>query len=204
MKLFYSPTSPYVRKVMVVAKETGLVDKLTLETVAASPIAPVDALNAENPLGKVPCLVTDEGDAVFDSRYICEYLDSLHTGAKLIPTDGAERWRVQRIHAMCYGILDAGILCLYENRLRPEGMAFQPWVDAQMLKITRAVAALADDMAGAGDRVDMATIAAGITLGYLDFRFSNLDWRSKYPTLKDFYDAVSQRPAMQETVPADA
>jgi glutathione S-transferase len=203
MKLFYSPTSPYVRKVMVVAKETGQVDKLELETVAASPIAPVDALNAENPLGKVPCLVTDDGNAVFDSRYICEYLDCLHDGAKLIPTDGADRWRVQRIHAMCDGVLDAGILCLYEKRLRPEDMAFQPWIDAQMLKINRAVAALADDMAGAGGKVDMASIAAGITLGYLDFRFSDLGWRDKHPALKEFYDAFSQRPAMQETVPAD-
>ncbi len=203
MKLHYSPTSPYVRKVVVVAKETGLIDQITLDKVAASPIAPVDALNADNPLGKVPCLVTDDGQPIFDSRLICEFLDCQHDGPKLIPTDGSERWRVQRVHAMCDGILDAAILCLYENRLRPEEMMFQPWVDAQMGKMTRALAALAGEMDGAGDKLDMATIAAGVTLGYLDFRYGDLNWRSDHPALNDFYASVSQRPAMQETVPAD-
>ncbi len=203
MKLYHSPTSPYVRKVMVCAKETGVIDRIQLAPVTITPVNLDDGLNADNPLGKVPCLVSDDGMPIFDSRLICEYIDSQHDGPKLIPADGTARWRTQRIHALCDGILDAGILSLYELRLRPEEKKFDPWFDAQQLKIKRGVAALADDAGDFGDRIDMATIAAGVTLAYLDFRFTNIDWRADHPVLAEFYGPFSERASMQETVPKD-
>jgi glutathione S-transferase len=203
MRLYYSPTSPFVRKVMVLAQETGLVDQLELNQVTISPVNPDTELNADNPLGKVPCLITDEGMAIFDSRVICEYLDGLHDGPRMIPAAGPERWRTMRIHALCDGILEATILCLYERRLRSETMVFEGWIEAQMAKVHRAIAALADEMSNADDQVNMAAIAAACVLGYMDFRQADMNWREDYPAMAEWYGNFGERSSMQATVPLD-
>jgi glutathione S-transferase len=128
MRLHYSYASPYVRKVMAVAIETGQKEKLELTARKLTPVAPDADVNRDNPLGKVPCLVTDEGQALFDSRVICEYLDSLH-GGKMFPAAGPARWTALRRQGEGDGILDAGVLARYETILRPEARSRYPFED---------------------------------------------------------------------------
>ena len=140
MKLYFSPASPYVRKVTVVAHETGQFAGLELVTERSSPVNPNPEVAVANPLVKVPTLVPDAGPALFDSPVICEYLDSLHDGAKLFPAAGSARWLALRNQALADGILDAAILYRYEITLRPEALRWSDWLDGQMAKVNAAIA----------------------------------------------------------------
>ena len=169
MKLRHNPASPYVRKVMVVAHELGLAGKVELLSTAVSPVETNAALAAENPLMKIPALVTDDGEVLFDSPVICEYLDSLAGGGKIFPI-GKARWMALRQQALGDGILDALILCRYEIAARPEDKRFAGWTDGQMRKAHQGLAVLEQEDLSSRT---IGAITAGCTLGYLDFRFPN-------------------------------
>jgi glutathione S-transferase len=178
MILRHSPTSPYVRKVRMVALEAGLDSHLELVPTLAW--APDTDLPKDNPLGKVPCLVTDGGEAIYDSPVICEYLDSLHGGRKLVPAGGGERWRHLRLQALGDGILDAALLVRIENSMRPEDKRWPGWVDRQTAAVTRGIDALEQEAAQWGDEFLIGQIAVVAALDYLDFR-AILDWRAGRP-----------------------
>jgi glutathione S-transferase len=203
MKLRYSPTSPYVRKVTVLAMETGLDAKIERLTTASAPDKPNPELGRENPLNKVPCLLTDDGLVLFDSPVICEYLDAQHGGRKWFPAGNA-RWHALRQMALADGILDAALLRRYEI-LRPENERSNGWDKAQKLKIDQSLDALEKESAGfpdpVGDQLSIGHVSIGCALGYLDFRFAKEEWRKGRPKLGAWYDGLAKRPSMAQTVP---
>jgi glutathione S-transferase len=205
MKLRYSPTSPYVRKVMVVALETGLAERIERVPTMVAPTKPNDEVARENPLVKVPSLTTDDGMVLYDSPVICEYLDTLHSGAKLFPASGKARWLALRQQALGDGILDAAILGRYEI-LRPKEFQWPDWIDAQLRKVRGALAALEiETEAGElGGPLTIGQITIGCALGYLDFRYASEEWRAKHRRLAAWFDEFSKRKAIELTKPKDA
>ena len=199
MKLIMSPASPFVRKVRVVAIETGLQSEIEEVPVMTTPVATADAVWAANPLGKIPALVLDNGRAIYDSRVITRYLDD-RAQAGLYPAD--RLWDVLTVEATAEGILEAAVLMVYEGRVRPVEIHYAPWVEAQWGKAISGVraieAGMMDQLAGP---LDMGQIAVGCALGYLDFRHPSRDWRSEAPALAAWYEGFSQRPSMLETLP---
>jgi len=201
MKLYYSPTSPYVRKVTALAMETGLDVKIERVPVTTTPVEQSPDLANANPLVKVPALVTDEGLHLFDSRVICEYLDGLHQGPKFFPT-GAARWIALREQALGDGLLDAALLVRYEGFLRPEDKRWTAWSDGQMKKLRGALAEIEKLAPSFGNRVDIGTVTIACALGYLDFRYAHLDWRKDYPQAAAWAATFFERPSLKATVPA--
>jgi glutathione S-transferase len=202
MQLYYSPTSPYVRKVMVLLHETGLLDRVTLTTATVTPITNDPAVAAHNPLTKVPTLTLDDGSDLYDSRVICEYLDTLHHGTPMIPDGGEARWRVLRVQATADGLLDAALLTRYETFMRPEEKRWPEWIEGQTGKFMRAVDKLEAEAKSFSQAITLAEISTACALGYLDFRFGHLPWRDSHPKLAEFMAAFSQRPSMEATRPA--
>ncbi len=201
MKLIGSLTSPYVRKVRVVMAEKKLDYQLVLEDVWAS-----DAMLKANPLGKVPCLVMEGGEAVFDSRVIVDYVDTLSPVGKLIPASGRERVEVRTWEALADGLCDAAILARLEASWGPrEGARCQAWIDRQMSRVTMAVKAmslgLGDKPWCNGNHFTLADVAAGCALAYLDFRFSHLDWRGDHPNLARLVEKLGNRQSFIDTAP---
>ena len=201
MKLLYSQTSPYVRKVLVLAHETGLADRLELVPVTVAPVTPNPGVAAENPLVKVPTLVREDGVSLFDSSVIVEYLDGLHHGTKLIPAAGEARWVALQRQSAADGLLDAAILVRYETVLRPEEKRWPEWIDGQMRKIRGALAAFEADGATLGQSLTIGEIAIACALAYLDFRYPDENWREDRPRLADFYARFAERPSMKATLP---
>jgi glutathione S-transferase len=204
MKLRYSPTSPYVRKVMVMALETGLAERIERIPTSVAPTKPNDEVARENPLVKVPALTTDDGLVLYDSPVICEYLDTLHDGPKFFPPSGPARWLALRQQALGDGILDAAILGRYEI-LRPKEFQWQDWLDAQMRKVRGALAALEME-AEAGDLggpLTIGQITIACALGYLDFRYQSEAWPTKHRRLAVWAEEVAQRKSIQLTMPKD-
>lgn len=197
MKLYSAPASPFVRKVRVLIAEAGIEG---VEEVAASghPVAPGTLPVDLNPLGKIPALVTAAGEVIYDSRIICRYLDDL-SGAGLYPT-GPRLWQTLTLEATADGMMDAAVLMVYEARIRPEDLHYSPWVEAQWAKIARALDAIEhrwmDHLSGP---LDMAQVAVGAALGYLDFRHSGRPWRADHPDLAAWEAEFSARPAMVAT-----
>jgi glutathione S-transferase len=202
MKLHSNPASPFGRKVKVLAHETGLFGQLEVHDVQTSAVGPDRGLIADNPLGKVPCLVLDGGAALFDSRVICEYLDTMHDGQRLFPADGAARWAALRLQALGDGIMDAALLARYETFLRPEPCRWPAWIDGQLDKVTRGLdRAEAVEADGFGARVDIGTVTMACALAYLDFRFAAWGWRDRRPGLGAWFERFAARPSMQRTRP---
>jgi glutathione S-transferase len=201
MKLRYSSASPYVRKVMVTALETGQEGKIEKVSTTVVPVKENAELSRENPLTKVPTLITDDGQALFDSPVICEYLDSLHGGAKLFPPAGAARWKALTLQALGDGILDAALLTRYEKAVRPQDLAWGDWIDGQMRKIRQGLDALEAGVGELSGSPTIGTVAIGCALGYLDFRFADENWRSNRPKLAAWYADFAQRPSMKATAP---
>ena len=139
MKLFYSPASPFARKVIVTAHEAGLAEQIEMANISTSPFDTNEELAKNNPLGKIPSLVLEDGQQLFDSRVICEFLDSLNEGDKLLPASGMDRYNVLVTQSLGDGIMDAAVSSRYEIALRPEDKQWQGWIDAQMEKVTRAL-----------------------------------------------------------------
>jgi glutathione S-transferase len=204
MKLYFAALSPFVRKARVAAMELGLDTKIELVTVASTPVAMNPELGKANPLGKLPTLATDDGDLLFDSAVIVEYLDALAGGGKIIPAKGPDRWRVKRTEALADGLADAAILVRYETFLRPAEKQWPDWIAGQKQKVAQALDALEGQSWAFDDKVDAGKIAVGCALGYLDLRFPDLGWRKKCETLGRWYDAFAKRPSMEATKPPAA
>ncbi len=200
MKLRYAPASPFARKVRVVARETGTIGRIEETIMTVSPVAPNADLARENPLVKVPSLVTDEGETLYDSRVICEYLDSLHTGRKLFPASGRERFTALRRQALADGIMDAAVLCRYETAVRPEAMRWADWIAGQKKKVMGGLDALEAEAAKWDDAFDIGRITVACALGYLDFRYGDWSWRANRTSLKRWHEAIATRPSMAATV----
>jgi glutathione S-transferase len=201
MQLHYNIASPFARKVLAVAIETGLDVRIERVKRLMTPVAPDALLNADNPLGKIPCLITDDGMALYDSPVICEYLDSLHHGARMFPS-GPARWTALRRQALADGIMDAAVLTRYETFLRPQEVRWDAWIDSQKQKFLRALDALEFEGASLGV-VDIGTLAIACALGYLDFRFPDEDWRAGRPRLAAWLEQFAQRPAIANTAPRE-
>jgi glutathione S-transferase len=199
MKLYYSPTSPFVRKVMVVLHETGLLPQVELIAAAGTPTAPGTMPVARNPLGKIPTLERPEGPALYDSRVICRYLGEMAGGA-LYP--GARIWETLTLEATADGILEAALLIVYEGRLRAEGERSADWQDGQWIKVARALDAIEERwIAHLAGPLDSGQIAVGCALGYLDFRYADRNWRDGRPALAAWAARFAERPSMMETAP---
>jgi glutathione S-transferase len=203
LKLFYLSKSPYARKVRVLAYEAGLADRIELVSVLAglTPLHVDEQLLERNPLGKVPALVTGDGMTLFDSRVICEYLDTLHAGPRFFPVDGKARWRALRRQALADGVLDAAVLNRYELVLRPEHYRWAQWTTAQMEKVRRTLDVFESEGIALDDAVDIGVIAMGCALAYLDFRYPDEDWRSRRPGLAKWFEQFAKRPSMRTTAP---
>lgn len=203
MKLYHSPTSPYVRKVLVLLAETGQSDAVELVPTAGTPVDPGTMPLAQNPLGKIPALERPEGPALYDSRVICRYLDD-RAGGRMYPA-APRLWDSLTLEATADGILDAAILMVYEWRVRPEDKRHEPWVEGQWAKVARALDTIeARWMSHLNGPLDIGQIAVGCALGYLDFRHSARDWRNGRPALAAWEKAFAARPSMAATVPPAA
>lgn len=203
MKLFWSSRSPFVRKVMVFAHECGLAGRIECERTLVSMTRPNAELLKINPTGKIPTLLLDDGSALYDSTVICEYLDSLHDGTKLIPPSGPARWTALRRHALGNNLLDN--LVLWRNEaLRPQPQQSAETLAAFEQKVRNAIAALEYETdALAADPVSIGHVAIACALGYADFRFPGLSWRAHHARLKNWHEDFARRPSMTLTAHVD-
>jgi glutathione S-transferase len=201
LRLIASPTSPYARKVRIVMSEK----RIECELEMTDPWSSDSPIGDSNPLGKVPCLIMDDGGAVFDSRVIVEYLDTLTPVGHLIPSSGRQRVEVRTWEALSDGILDALVAVRLEHTQRAPAQRSAAWIERQMGK---AIAGLAAASGALGDkawcndeRFTLADISLGVALGYLDFRFPEISWRAEHPNLARHLEKLAPRPSFQETLP---
>lgn len=201
MKLIGSLASPYARKARIVLAEKKLDYKFELEDVWSGDTRICDS----NPLGKVPCLLLEDGAAMYDSRVIVEYLDTLTPVCKLLPPSGRDRAEVKCWEALADGVADAGVLVRLERTLRPAEQQSPAWVDRQMHKVNLGLRAMSDKLGDApfcaGNHYTLADVAVGCALGWLSFRFPDIAWRDDFPNLARLYDKLSERPSFKDTVP---
>jgi glutathione S-transferase len=204
MKLIGSLTSPYVRKVRIVFLEKKVEVDLELENVWAAD----SKIARNNPLGKVPCLLLDDGEVIYDSRVIAEYADTLSPVGKLIPPGSRERATVKTWETLADGVEDAGILARLEATLRPPEQQSPAWIERQMGKIHTSLAQMSRNLGEnawcQGNQMTLADIAVGCALGYLLFRFPDIAWQAQYPNLDALYQKLMQRPSFAETAPPAA
>lgn len=199
MLLRHSPTSPYVRKVMVLLHETGLIHEVDIETVDGW--SEPDDLIRENPLSMVPTLVLHDGRALFDSPVICEYLDRQHAGRPMIPKTGERHCQVLLDQALADSMLDCAALVFVETSKRPEALRWEAWADLKRRAIERSLDRLEQDAEALAERVDLGVISIAVMLGYLDLRGAVGDWRGSRPKLAAWYATFSERPSMTATAP---
>lgn len=192
-----SPPSPFGRKIKIAASLLGLSDKIKIETTDTND--PSDTIRKQNPLGKIPALVLEDGSVLFDSPVILEYLDALAGGGKILPREGKPRWDTLRLHAVADGIMDAALLQVYEKRFRPEEHWVAKWTDYQAEKVTRAMDVLEAAPPALPATPDIGHIGLACALGYLDLRFEG-KWRAKYPKLVAWLDDFAAKvPAFEKT-----
>jgi glutathione S-transferase len=200
MKLIGSLTSPFVRKVRIVLAEKQIECEFIIDT----PWAAETQVSLYNPLGKIPVLVLDDGSTLYDSRVIAEYLDGLVTDRGLLPADRFERIQVRRWEALADGVADAAAAVFLEAK-RPEGERSPSWIERQRGKIDLGLKAMAAELGERpwcrGNAMTLADIACGCALGYLVFRFPDIDWQQRHVNLARWYDRIMQRPAFLDTVP---
>jgi len=201
MKLIGSLASPYVRKVRIAMAEKKLDYDFVLEDVWAADTT----IQTSNPLGKVPCLVMEDGGAMFDSRVIVEYLDTLTPVGKLIPPNGRERAEVKCWEALADGVTDAGVLIRPERTQRPQIQQSPAWIERQLGKVNAGLTALAAGLGDkpfcAGNHYTLADVATGCALAWLAFRFPEIDWRTDHPNLAKLHEKLSERVSFKDTVP---
>ncbi|MDI3381972.1 glutathione S-transferase N-terminal domain-containing protein [Xenophilus aerolatus] len=204
MKLIGSTASPYVRKVRVVMAEKRLDYQFVHEDVWSDETT----IATSNPLGKVPCLIMDGSEAMFDSRVIVEYLDTLSPVGKLIPASGRERAEVKTWEALADGVMDAGVLWRMEATWtkRADGERSQAWMDRQRAKVEQGIAAMAKGLGDkpfcSGIHLSLSDIAVGCALGWIGFRFPEIDWRGEFPQLDRLHEKLLQRPSFADTRPS--
>lgn len=194
MKLYYAGPSPFAHKVLVAAHELGVADQVSVVDVVVSPVAQNETISAANPLAKIPTLVLDDGRALFDSRVIVDYLDSL-TDRSLTPAKGPARWTALTEQAQADGVADACLLARYEAALRPEPLRWAEWQAGQMGKVRRGLDAFEGSDRRTGDDLTIGDIALACALRYLEYRFPLEDWRATRPMIAGFYDKIRQRAA---------
>lgn len=199
MLLRYSPTSPFVRKVMLLLHETALVEQVDIEAVDGW--SEPEALTAQNPLSMVPTLCLDDGSCLYDSAVICEYLDQLHDGQPLIPAGGPSRWQVLREQALADGMLDCAVLIFVETVKRPESLRWDWWLELKQRAITRALDELDGNVSVLSGRLDLGVLSLASALAYLDLRGAVGEWRSGRADLTDWFAEFSSRPSMRATAP---
>ena len=203
MILHHSPTSPYVRKVMVLLMESGMTDQVTLAAAMGTPVDPGTMPIGANPLGKIPALERPDGCTLYDSRVITRYLATLVADGPDFYPDGPRLWEVLTLVATADGILDAAILMRYETALKDPAAQSDAWIEGQWSKVSRALDALESRwMAHLAGPLCMGQVAVGCALGYLDFRHDARDWRAARPALAGWYAAFSERESMKATPPA--
>lgn len=196
MQVYYSPFSPFVRKVLVCAAELGIeVERLPS---SAHPVTRDQIIVAVNPLGRVPTFFAGNGEVLYDSRVICEYLDATSAAPRLFPANGAARWQSLREQALADGMLEAALLMRYEQVVRPDDLRYQPWYDGQHEKIVSSLAQLEAWAPTFGERVDIGTISIACALAYLDLRFPDEAWRTN-ETLAAWHARFSERASMIAT-----
>ena len=204
MKLIGSLTSPYVRKVRIVFLEK----KVDVDHILENVWSPDTKIGQTNPLGKVPCLVLDDGGVIYDSRVIAEYADSLSPVSKLIPSETRDRATIKTWEALSDGIMDAGILARLERTLRPPEQQSNAWVDRQMGKVEMALRQMSEQLGENawcyGNQMTLADIAVGCAVAYLGFRFPEVPWQTQYPNLDRLYQKLMQRPSFIDTAPPAA
>lgn len=200
MKLIFSTASPYARKVRVLAHELGIGNHIEMAPTAVSPVAGNELVSANNPLAKVPILITDAKEPIFDSRVICEYL--IHNFGKR-PVDGnsGAMWRQARTVAVADGLLDAALLIRYETTIRPAQLRWDDWIDGQTRKIQGALHYLESVPQRINDVLSIDQIGVACALSYLDYRFAEIDWRAGRPNLEGFFGQVTERESMRLTAP---
>lgn len=200
MKLLYAPNSPYARKVRIVAMEKHI-DMALQEVVLSDPDSPVQQYN---PLGKVPVLILDDGESLYDSRVIVEYLDHRTPVSKLVPNENGARISVIRWEALADGICDAAVAAMLEGR-KPEAQQSQAYIDKQLGKVRAGLETLNKDIAKkkwcVNETFSLADIAVGCALGYVDLRFKHLNWQDNYPAIAKHYSILVKRPSFKETAP---
>ena len=199
MQLYHAMASPFARKVRVLVREKGLLDRV--EEISVNPLADPAALHFVNPLGKVPALVLSDGLALFDSPVICEYLDTISGSPRFLPKEGERRWQVLRTQALADGIMDSGVAMIYESR-RPEAQRSPDWQQRRQGSILRSIRQLDDDPALLAGPVNLGSIAVACALGYLDFRLPELDWRQQHPHVANVYASLRELPGMRATLPS--
>jgi glutathione S-transferase len=201
MKLIGSQASPYVRKVRIVLAEKKLDYAFVLENVWAAE----STIQQHNPLAKVPCLLMEDGVSMYDSRVIVEYLDTLTPVGKLIPANGRERSEVKCWEALADGVADAAVLVRLEKTMRPENLQSADWIARQMSKVSAGLKSMSDTLGDAafcsGNHLSLADISVGCTLGWLSFRFPEIDWRGDYPNLAKLFDKLAERSSFKDTAP---
>jgi glutathione S-transferase len=200
MKLTFSPTSPFARKVKIAAIELGLIDRIEFVPAAVTPTK----TNAEyastiSPLRKLPALILDDGSVIVDSVTIVDYLDDLAGGGRLIPASGTARWQCRSEHAVIQGMLDAMLLCRYEKLLRPENLRWQAWYDDQWDRAWQGFRMFEQRSETFARPFDVTQIALVCALGYADFRFADCGWRDHFPKLKAFHETMMTRPSVRDT-----
>ncbi len=200
MKLYYSPASPFVRKVLVCAYERGLEGRIEQITTKVVPSEPNREYARVTPLMKLPALQCDDGLVLFDSVVICEYLDSLSKAPRLFPPEGPARWRALRMHALADGILDAAVLGRYETAVRPAESRWDAWLKGQLAKVDQSLDFLEANLREV-EELDIGAVAVGCALGYLDFRYADRRWRDGRPQLAAWFEPMSRRPSFVKTVP---
>ena len=196
MKIYFSPFSPYVRKCLVAGHELGLNARIELLPSNANPVQRDQKIIAMNPLGKVPTFLTDDGQVLYDSRVICEYLNDL-AGGTLFPRAGKARWETLTLQSLGDGMLDACLLARYEDVARPEVLRWAEWRAAQLDKVETSLAYLEASPQQLAERVDIGALTVGCALWYLDLRFAGLEWRNRYPKVAQWFATFSLRPSMQ-------
>lgn len=199
LSLYWGAASPFVRKVMVVAHELGIQDSIETLDSAAHPVERDTRIQAYNPLAKVPAARTADGTVLYDSRVICEYLDTT-AGGTLFPVDGSARWTALRRQALADGLMEAAMSIRHETLVRPEAQRWPLWIEKQREKAFDALDAMAADLPEAEAR-DIGAIAYGCALGWLDFRFAEFAWRDTRPGLAAWFGGFDGRPAMRATRP---
>jgi glutathione S-transferase len=205
MKLSFSPSSPFARKVRIAAIELGLIDRIEFIAAKVTPGEPnEDYVRDVNPLKKLPALILDDGQVIVDSYVIAEYLDELAGGGKLIPASGPARWRVKSDHAMLQGMLDSMLLCRYEKMLRPKELQWQAWNDDHWARAWNGMARFERNTEALSGPLDIAQIALVCVLGYADYRFADCGWRQAYPKLDAFHEKMLARPSVSISLPPPA
>jgi glutathione S-transferase len=196
MKLRYSPASPFVRKVLVVAHETGQAGRI--ETIQTDVWDEAGGIRADNPLARIPALITDDGTILYDSPVICEYLDSLHDGERLFP-EGAARIVALKQQALADGICDAAVLRRIETVMRPAELRWAKWIERQRLAMAAGLDALEAESGALEGRFTIGTLTVAVMLAYLDLRWADEPWREGRPKLARWHEAIAQRPSLVAT-----